>query len=150
MLFRSANITVSEVGNYIKESNKEMENLIHAMSNISHTSSEIQKIVKTIEDIAMQTNLLSLNASIEAARAGTAGKGFAVVADEIRELAAKSAEAVNQTTSLIESSQKAVENGIEIADNTAKSLVIVVEGSEEVLSSMDKISNASQIGRAHV
>ena len=141
---KTANITVSEVGNYIKESNKEMENLIHAMSNISHTSSEIQKIVKTIEDIAMQTNLLSLNASIEAARAGTAGKGFAVVADEIRELAAKSAEAFNQTTSLIESSQKAVENGIEIADNTAKSLVIVVEGSEEVLSSMDKISNASQ------
>ncbi len=141
---KTANITVSEVGNYIKESNKEMENLIHAMSNISHTSSEIQKIVKTIEDIAMQTNLLSLNASIEAARAGTAGKGFAVVADEIRELAAKSAEAVNQTTSLIESSQKAVENGIEIADNTAKSLMIVVEGSEEVLSSMDKISNASQ------
>lgn len=141
---QSANVTVSEVGNYIKESNKEMEELIHAMSNISHSSSEIQKIVKTIEDIAMQTNLLSLNASIEAARAGAAGKGFAVVADEIRELAAKSAEAVNQTTSLIESSQKAVEDGIEIADNTAKSLVTVVKGSEEILSSMDKISNASQ------
>ncbi len=141
---QSANVTVSEVGSYIKESNKEMEELIHAMSNISHSSSEIQKIVKTIEDIAMQTNLLSLNASIEAARAGAAGKGFAVVADEIRELAAKSAEAVNQTTSLIESSQKAVEDGIEIADNTAKSLVTVVKGSEEILSSMDKISNASQ------
>lgn len=141
---QSANVTVSEVGSYIKESNKEMEELIHAMSNISHSSSEIQKIVKTIEDIAMQTNLLSLNASIEAARAGAAGKGFAVVADEIRELAAKSAEAVNQTTSLIESSQKAVEDGIEIADNTAKSLVTVVKGSEKILSSMDKISNASQ------
>ena len=141
---QTANVTVSEVGRNIKESNKEMENLIYAMSNISHSSTEIQKIVKTIEDIAMQTNLLSLNASIEAARAGTAGKGFAVVADEIRELAAKSAEAVKQTTDLIESSQKAVENGIEIADNTAKSLVTVVKGSEEILTSMDKISNASQ------
>ncbi len=141
---QSANVTVSEVGQYIEESNREMENLIHAMSDIRYSSDEIEKIVKTIEDIASQTNLLSLNASIEAARAGEAGKGFAVVANEIRKLAAKSAEAVNQTTALIESSQKAVANGMEITDNTAKSLVAVVKGSEEVLSSMDKISNASQ------
>ena len=141
---QSANVTVSEVGQYIEESNREMENLIHAMSDIRYSSDEIEKIVKTIEDIASQTNLLSLNASIEAARAGDAGKGFAVVANEIRKLAAKSAEAVNQTTALIESSQKAVANGMEITDNTAKSLVAVVKGSEEVLSSMDKISNASQ------
>ena len=73
-----------------------------------------------------------------------AGKGFAVVADEIRELAAKSAEAVNQTAGLIDSSRKAVENGMEIADNTAKSLVAVVHGSEEILSSVSKISSASQ------
>lgn len=141
---QSANVTVSEVGQYIEESNREMENLIHAMSDIRYSSDEIEKIVKTIEDIASQTNLLSLNASIEATRAGDAGKGFAVVANEIRKLAAKSAEAVNQTTALIESSQKAVANGMEITDNTAKSLVAVVKGSEEVLSSMDKISNASQ------
>ncbi len=105
---------------------------------------EIEKIVKTIEDIAAQTNLLSLNASIEASRAGMAGKGFAVVANEIRELAAKSAQAVNQTAALIATSQKAVENGMHIADNTAKSLMTVVKGSEEILASMEKISNASQ------
>ena len=87
--------------------------------------------MRTIEEIAEQTNLLSLNASIEAARAGDAGRGFAVVADEIRELAAKSAEAVNQTAALIASSQKAVENGIGIADNTAKSLTAVVQGSKK-------------------
>ena len=73
-----------------------------------------------------------------------AGKGFAVVANQIHELASKSAEAVKQTTTLIESSRKAVENGMKSADNTAKSLVSVVKGSEEVLTSMDKISNASQ------
>ncbi len=141
---QAANVTVSEVGRFIRESNQEMERLVDAMSDISQSSGEIEKIVKTIEDIAEQTNLLALNASIEAARAGAAGKGFAVVADEIRELAAKSTEAVNQTASLIERSQMAVENGIGIADNTAKSLVSVVQGSEEVLGSVEKINSASQ------
>ena len=141
---RTANAAVSEVGRKIRESNREMLQLTEAMSKISESSSEIEKIVKTIEDIAEQTNLLSLNASIEAARAGEAGKGFAVVANEIRELAAKSAEAVSQTAGLIRTSQDAVENGIAIADNTAQSLVAVVSGSEEVLGFMDKISGASQ------
>ena len=141
---QTANNFVSEVNHHIEESNKEMEHLIQAMSEISHSSGEIEKIVKTIEDIAAQTNLLSLNASIEASRAGMAGKGFAVVANEIRELAAKSAQAVNQTAALIATSQKAVENGMHIADNTAKSLMTVVKGSEEILASMEKISNASQ------
>lgn len=141
---QAANISVSDVGRCIEESNKEMDILIHAMEDISQSSGEIVKIVKTIEDIADQTNLLSLNASIEASRAGVAGRGFAVVANEIRDLAAKSAEAVNQTAALIDTSQRAVENGMGIADNTAKSLAAVVKGAEEILVSMDKISSASQ------
>ncbi|MCI9422760.1 MAG: HAMP domain-containing protein [Dorea sp.] len=141
---RTANITVSEVGRNIEESNKEMEQLIRAMSEISRSSVEIEKIVKAIEDIAEQTNLLSLNASVEASRAGVAGKGFAVVANEIRGLATRSAEAVNQTAALIATSQQAVKNGMGITDNTAKSLAAVVEGSETILSFMDKISSASQ------
>ena len=140
---QTANEFVSEVNRNIEASNKEMEHLIRAMSAISHSSGEIEKIVKTIEDIAAQTNLLSLNASIEASRAGMAGKGFAVVADEIRGLASKSAQAVNQTAALIASSQEAVENGMGIADNTAKALMTVVKGSEEILGAMEKISNAS-------
>ena len=111
---------------------------------VSEVNRHIDEIAKTIEDIAAQTNLLSLNASIEASRAGMAGKGFAVVANEIRELAAKSAQAVNQTASLIATSQEAVENGMNIADNTAKSLMTVVKGSEKILFSVEKISNASQ------
>ena len=141
---RTANTTVSEVGRNIEESNKEMEQLILAMSDISRSSVEIEKIVKTIEDIAEQTNLLSLNASVEASRAGVAGKGFAVVANEIRELATRSAEAVNHTAALIETSQRAVKNGMGITDNTAKSLAAVVEGSETILTFMEKISHASQ------
>lgn len=141
---QTANAAVTEVGDSIAESNKEMQHLTKAMEKINTSSAEIEKIVKTIEDIAEQTNLLSLNASIEAARAGEAGKGFAVVANQIRELAAKSAEAVNQTADLIRTSQNAVENGMEIAEHTADSLVAVVDGSKEVLLSMEKISSASQ------
>ncbi len=144
----AANAVVSQVGRQIEESNAKMEHLIQAMSEISHSSDEIKKIVQTIEDIASETSLLSLNASIEAARAGQAGKGFAVVANEIRDLAAKSAEAVNQTAALIESSQEAVSNGLEITDNTAKSLAAVVNGSGEILNSVEKISNASQNQKA--
>ena len=100
--------------------------------------------MNTIGEIARQTNLLSLNASIEAARAGQAGKGFAVVADEIRNLASKSAEALQQTSELIEGSFSAVKNGTNIADETAKSFLSVVEGAKEIASSVDKISLASQ------
>ena len=104
----------------------------------------ISDVISGINAISLQTNLLSLNASIEAARAGEAGKGFAVVANEIRGLATRSAEAVNQTAALIATSQQAVKNGMGITDNTAKSLAAVVEGSETILSFMDKISSASQ------
>ena len=132
----------SEVSARIENSNQEMNKLIAAMSEIRESSAGIEEIIRTIEDIADQTNLLSLNASIEAARAGEAGRGFAVVANEIRDLAAKSSESVSQTTALIERSLTAVKNGVVIADETAQSLVAVVEGAKEILGSVDKISNA--------
>ncbi len=141
---QKANETVLNVKEQIVSSNHEMTSLVNAMSDIKQSSSEIQKIVSTIQGIADQTNLLSLNASVEASRAGEAGKTFAVVAKEIRDLAAKSADAVKQTEELIHASHQAVERGIRIADDTAKSLSLVVEGANEVSSSVDQINSATQ------
>lgn len=141
---QNANKKVFEVKEQIEMSNQAMKHLVQAMSDIDKTSEEIKKIVMTIQEIAKQTNLLSLNASIEAARAGIAGRGFAVVANEIRNLAEKSGEAVEQTEDLIEAANQAVKNGIQIADETAASLLAVVDGAEEAASSMNKISDASQ------
>ncbi|MEG0272952.1 MAG: methyl-accepting chemotaxis protein [Hydrogenoanaerobacterium sp.] len=140
---KNASIRTNNAGNEVSNSNKKMQELIVAMGEISTSSQEIGKVIKTIEDIAFQTNILALNAAVEAARAGAAGKGFAVVADEVRNLASKSAEAAKGTTALIEGSVKAVENGTHLADETAKSLVSVVDGTSEVSVIVDKIAVAS-------
>lgn len=111
----------------LDEQHRYMDQMMSAMENISKQSGEIERINKTIDDIAFQTNILALNAAIEAARAGEAGKGFAVVADEVRNLAAKSAEAVRTTSQLITAAVSAVSEGSEIAEKNAQSLESVVE-----------------------
>lgn len=141
---QNMNLRVSKVSEKIENSTAEMNKLMSAMTDIRDSSAGIEKIILSIQEIANKTNLLSLNASIEAARAGEAGKGFAVVADEIHDLAAQSAESVNQTTQLIEHSLEAVRNGVAIADDTADSLMEVVEGAKEIAESVDKIIYASQ------
>ncbi len=138
------NITVTEVSERIGKCNDEMKKLIEAMTEIRNSSAGIEKVIRTIEDIARQTNLLSLNASVEAERAGETGKGFVVVAHEIRDLATRSAESVKQTTELIEHSFRAVRNGAAIADDTAKSLSAVVDGAEKITDVANKINVASQ------
>lgn len=127
----------------MSKSNQQMQELIKAMEGISENAEKISKITKTIEDIAFQTNILALNAAVEAARAGSAGKGFAVVADEVRNLAAMSAAASQDTTALIGDTMDAVQNGVQIMDETAKAFEAAMEGVREVSTTIDNISDAS-------
>lgn len=123
-----------------QKSHDEMDIMLDAMHKISETSKDIGNIIVEIEDIASQTNLLSLNAAIEAARAGEAGKGFAVVADQIRNLADQSAQSAVSTKKLIEESINKVEVGNEVAIKTSESLMTVVELIQSIADSSKGIS----------
>ncbi len=125
----------------LMEGNKKMGELITAIGEINKCSEQIGTIIGAIEDIASQTNLLSLNASIEAARAGEAGRGFAVVADQIRNLAEESAKAAGRTTTLINTTIEAVSKGIEIAGHTAEDMKRVMESAKASADKMNVISD---------
>ena len=139
----NTNVIVKDLAYHIDESNKKMDKMLAAMNEIESSSINIKEIIQTIDDIAGQTNLLALNAAIEAARAGEAGKGFAVVAEEVRQLAEESSEAVKNTTELIVSSIKSVNEGKEIADDTSKALKGVVENTKKVTELVEKITKAT-------
>ena len=131
-------------GAQVSESNQQMQEMISAMNIISERSDEIYKIVKTIQDIAFETNLLALNASVEAARVGELGTGFAVIAREIRSLADKTAMASKNTTALIKESVAAVKNGEKVAHTAADSLLQVIECTKQVIFMVDRIASATE------
>lgn len=134
---------VNESVKKAESSRQEMEQLTAAMERIDETSKEISNIIAAIEDIATQTNLLSLNASIEAARAGEAGKGFAVVADQIGKLAADSAGSASDTKTLITKTLDEIRVGNEITASASRAFSEVIEEIEKFAETAEKTSEKS-------
>ena len=148
---RLADVTVSsgqtrtqteEIIQRVQGANEQMAALSSAMDDISANAQQITKIAKDIEDIAFQTNILSLNASVEAARAGAAGKGFAVVANEVKQLAAKSAEAAQSATGMVNNTKAIIQTGVELTADTAGSLRAISDVSAQIGAISDQLAAA--------
>lgn len=139
----NASDLVDKATGYASEADIKMEQLIIATKNIDQSSAQIGSIVKTIEDIAFQTNILALNASVEASRAGEAGKGFSVVSGEVRNLATKSAEAARNTGELIGRSIHDVKTGTESSSVAMSAMQVISECIQSIKVLMDEISLAS-------
>ncbi len=139
----SASDLVDKAAGYSDEADTKMEQLMTATRNIDQSSAQIVSIIKTIEDIAFQTNVLALNASVEAARAGDSGKGFSVVAEEVRSLAAKSAEAAQNTSNLINRSIQDVQTGTESTDLAVSAMQVISDCIQSIKTLMDDIDAAS-------
>lgn len=144
----AANATkADEIANSVKRDtasgNSKMEQMLGSMGDISESAAGISNVIRTINDIAFQTNVLALNASIEAARAGSYGKGFAVVAEEVRHLALRSTEASKDTTQMIDISITKAAEGTDIARDTSSSLKKIEEGVNGTATIIDEIAKSS-------
>ncbi len=140
---KSANTSAAKARENATQGDRTMAQLNDAMGAINTSSGEISKIIKVIEGIAFQTNLLALNAAVEAARAGEHGKGFAVVADEVRTLAQRAAEAARDTTELIESSVTRAREGATVADSASQALQAILGDVSQVADLLTGITDAA-------
>lgn len=140
---QQAAVLARQTKQYAEKSNDEMVKMSVSMSDLKNSSNEIAKIIKVIDEIAFQTNILSLNAAVEAARAGDAGKGFAVVAEEVRNLAQRSAQAAKDTTVIIESNIDLSENSVNIAKAVKDSVESIAEQATKVSDLLEEISVAT-------
>ncbi len=140
---REANELAAQTRQNASEGEHTIAALNEAMDAIDQSSQDVSKIIKVIEEIAFQTNLLALNAAVEAARAGEHGRGFAVVADEVRRLATRSAGAARETTTLIDESVTRTKEGSVVASNAAAALQAIVRDVSSVAELLDGISVAS-------
>lgn len=134
-----------QISEQAKIGNDNMDRLSGALDEINGASVDISNIIKTIEDIAFQTNILALNASVEAARAGVHGKGFAVVANEVKNLAAKSAAAAKETDVMIRTSIKKAENGTKIGKDMQLSLRNILDSVEKSVGEIETIADATNV-----
>lgn len=135
-------IKTGEITRRVQEANDQMTALSGAMDDISANAQEITKIAKAIEDIAFQTSILALNASVEAARAGSAGKGFAVVADEVKQLAGRSAEAAQSAVNMVANTRNVIQTGVELNASTADSLKAISGVSVQISEISDQLAMA--------
>ena len=140
---QDANHIAKDVVKAAAEGQKQMEQMVDSMKQISENAQNTQQVIKSIDDIAFQTNLLALNAAVEAARAGTHGKGFAVVAEEVRNLAARSAKAAHETEEMLKHSNQKIDDGVLIVNNTASSLNEIVELVSKTTDLISEIASSS-------
>ena len=136
----NASQLVDKATGYTVEADTKMEQLITTTKNIDQSSAQIVTIIKTIEDISLKTNILALNASIEAGRSGTEGKGFSVIANEIRSLAAKSAEAAQNTNNLINCSIQDIKTGTESTNLAVSAMQVINDCIQAIKTLMDEIA----------
>ncbi len=139
----AANQLSNESKRVAEKGDSQMSEMVRAMNEINQAGQNISKIIKVIDEIAFQTNLLALNAAVEAARAGQHGKGFAVVAEEVRNLAARSAKAAEETAELIEGSVALTDKGNQMAQQTAGALKEIMNGTNKVADLLEEIAAAS-------
>jgi len=136
--------TARQAGEQAALSSRQMEEMVLAMGEIDRASLEIERIISTIEDIAFQTNILALNASVEAARAGTAGQGFSVVSEEVRRLAVQSDQAAKATKELIENSIQATRRGSKVVEEATVTLQKTIDLVKQSNEAIHSISQAMQ------
>lgn len=141
---KEANTLANQTKEVANKGDLEMKIMLETMKELKISSNEISKIVKVIDEIAFQTNILSLNAAVEAARAGEAGRGFAVVAEEVRTLAQKSAQAAKDTTIIIEGNISLSEKCLMITEQVGHSLTEINNEASKVSELLSEITTASQ------
>ena len=140
----TANQLAKQASQAAQQGNQQMKDLMGLLEKMTKSSEDTKTIVKTIDDIAFQVNLLALNANVEAARAGKYGKGFAVVAEEVRNLAVRSAAAVSETTRMVEESIRNIQDVNATAQKTGDQLQGILGNANKVADFLEEIAASSQ------